>query len=215
MNPENIYSEDKWLPFNGFSPLIKVYRLFHDLTPEIEFIINSHTFPVTFKKNKFITSPLHRDKCAYLIIDGIARGFMKEDNQEITTWIAKENEFVGNVSNFWDESEPSDEYIQALEDVVAIAVPYTMSKLLYLNYQVVNYVSRKMTQLHYLQACERALISRLQSAEKRYLRFIKSYPELVNRVPLKYIASFLCMRLETLSRIRSKLAMQFTEIHPS
>jgi len=207
MSPENIYTEDKWLPFNGYSPLIRVYKSFHDLTPEIEFIINNHTFPVNFKKNKFISSPLHRDKYTYLLLNGVARGYMKDDDKEITTWIAKENEFVGNISNFWDEALPSEEYVQAIEDVTAIAVPYSMSKQLYLNHQIANYVSRKMTQLHYLQACERALISRLHSAEKRYLRFVKSYPDLINRVPLKYIASFLCMRLETLSRIRSKLAL--------
>jgi len=210
MNHENIYSTNKWQSFNGFSPLINVYRLFHHLTPEIELIINKHTFPVTFKKSKFISSPLHRDKCTYLIFKGVARGYMKDDNKEITTWIARENEFVSNISNFLDGSEPSEEYVQALEDVVAIAVPHTMTKQLYLNYHIVNYVDRKMTQLHYLQACERALISRIQSAEKRYMRFIKSYPELVSRVPLKYIASFLCMRLETLSRIRSKLSSHAT-----
>jgi CRP-like cAMP-binding protein len=207
MNHENIYSTDKWGSFNGFSPLIKVYRSFHNLTSDIELIINQQTFPVTFKKNKFISSPLHRDKCTYLIFKGIVRGYMKDDNREITTWIAKENEFVGNVSNFWDESRPNEEYVQALEDVTAIAVPHSMTKLLHLNYHIVNDVDRKMSQLHYLQVCERALISRLQSAEKRYTRFMKSYPELVNRVPQKHIASFLCMRLETLSRIRSKLAL--------
>ncbi|ARS39283.1 Crp/Fnr family transcriptional regulator [Sphingobacteriaceae bacterium GW460-11-11-14-LB5] len=208
MNPEYDYNtQDKWLPFNGFSPLITVFRSFHDLTPDMEFIINNETFPVTFKKNKFISSPLHHDKYVYLILNGITRGYMKDEDKEITTWIAKENELVGNVCNVWNNNEAIDGYVQALEDVVAIAIPHTMSKQLYLNYHIANYIGRKVTQLHYLQACERALISRLQSAEKRYIRFIKSYPELVDRVPLKYIASFLCMRLETLSRVRSKLAL--------
>lgn len=208
MNPEYAYnSQDKWLPFNGFSPLITVFKSFHDLTPEMEFIINNETFPVTFKKNKFISSPLHHDKYIYLIINGIARGYMKDDDKEITTWIAKEDELIGSVSNVWNNNESLDEYVQAIEDVVAIAIPHTMSKQLYLNYHIANYIGRKVAQLHYLQACERALISRLQSAEKRYVRFTKSYPELVNRVPFKYIASFLCMRLETLSRVRSRLAL--------
>ncbi|MGM9478403.1 Crp/Fnr family transcriptional regulator [Pedobacter sp. GSP4] len=205
MNRENMYISKKWLSFNGFSPLISIFKLFHHLTPEIEFIINEHTFPVTFKKNKFIISPLDTHKCVYLILNGMARGYMKIDNKEITTWIAKENELVGNMYHGVESTGQQDEYIQALEDTVAIAVPHTMYKLLYVNHYSINYIGRKITQLHYLQACERALISRLQSAEKRYIRFTKSYPELVNRVPLKYIASFLCMRMETLSRIRSKL----------
>ncbi|MBB6236473.1 CRP-like cAMP-binding protein [Pedobacter sp. AK013] len=208
MNPQYSYNtQEKWLPFNGFSPVITVYKSFHNLTPEMESIINNQTFPVTFKKNKFILSPLHHDKYVYLILNGVVRGYMKDDDKEITIWIAKENELVGSVSNIWNNNESINEYVQALEDVVAIAIPHTMSKQLYLNYHIADYIGRKVTQLHYLQACERALISRLQSAEKRYIRFIKSYPELVDRIPLKYIASFLCMRLETLSRVRSKLAL--------
>ncbi|KQN36341.1 hypothetical protein ASE92_09515 [Pedobacter sp. Leaf41] len=208
MNPEKIYNADKWLAYGGFSPLITVFRTFHDLSPEIEQIINEQTFPVAFRKNKFISSPLHRNKFIFLLLKGVARGYMKEEDKEITTWIAKEHELVGNIRNLWDEQQPTEEYVQALEDVEAIAVPHAMSRQLYNNFEIANYVGRKMTQIHYLYACERAYISRLQSAEKRYKRFSQSYPELVNRVPLKYIASFLCMRLETLSRLRSKISAE-------
>lgn len=208
MNPEyNYNTQEKWLPFNGFSPLITVFKSFHDLSPEMETIINDETFPVKFKKNKFISSPLHLENYVYLIVKGITRGYIKDDNKEITIWIAKEYEFVERVSNIWNTNDSSQEYIQALEDVIAIAIPHAMSKRLYLNYHIASYIGREVARLHYLQAWERAFISRLHSAEKRYIRFTKSYPKLVERVPLKYIASFLCMRLETLSRIRSKLAI--------
>lgn len=206
MNPENIYTSDKWLSFNGFSPLITTFKSYHDLTPEIEFIINQYTFPVFFKKNKFISSPLHRDRYVYLIVNGIARGYVKDEKSEITTWIAKEEQLIGNVFSVWEDNKPIEEYIQALEDTVAIAIPHKLYGQLDCNNYIANYIGRKIAQLHYLQACERALISRLLTAEKKYIRFTQSYPELVNRVGLKYIASFLCMRMETLSRIRSKLA---------
>lgn len=208
MNPEfNYNTHEKWSPFNGFSPLITVFKSFHDLSPEMESIINNETFPVNFKKNKFISSPLYLDQYVYLINKGVTRGYIKDDNKEITMWMAKENEFIGSVSNIWNTNNALEEYIQALEDVIAVAIPHTMSKKLYLNYQIANYIGKEVAQLHYMQASERAFISRLPSAEKKYIRFIKSYPKLVERVPLKYIASFLNMRLETLSRIRSKLAI--------
>jgi len=206
MNPEKIHTEDKWAAFNGFSPLITAFKSFHPLNTDIENIINTQTFPVSFRKNKYISSPIHRNKYIFLLIKGTARGFMKDGDKEITTWIAVENELVGNIRNLWDENIPTEEYVQAIEDVIAIAIPHSMSRLLYNNFDVANYVGRIMTQLHYLQACERAYISRLKSAEKRYERFMKSYPQLVNRIPLKHIASFLCMRLETLSRIRTKIS---------
>ncbi|WP_316737321.1 Crp/Fnr family transcriptional regulator [Pedobacter aquatilis] len=204
MNPEKINIHDKWEEFNGFSPLISIFKAFHPLNKNIEKIINEETFPVIFKKNKFISSPLHRNKYIFLILEGTVRGFMKHGNKEITTWISKENELVGTIRNLW-EDEATEEYIQAIEPILAIAIPHTMSKELYQKFPIANYVGRKMTEIYYAQAFERGYLSRLQSAERRYKRFLKSYPDLIERVPLKYIASFLSMRLETLSRIRAKI----------
>jgi signal-transduction protein with cAMP-binding, CBS, and nucleotidyltransferase domain len=184
--------------------LISIFKAFHPLNEEIEQIINTDTFPVVFKKNKFISSPVHRNKYIFLLLSGAARGYMKFGNKDITTWIAIENELVGTIMNLWEETE-SDEYIEAIEPIVAIAIPHEMSKKLYDNFPIANYVGRKMTELHYAQAFERGFLCRLQSAEKRYNRFLKSYPGLINRISLKYIASFLGMRIETLSRIRAKI----------
>ncbi|WP_131536665.1 Crp/Fnr family transcriptional regulator [Pedobacter nototheniae] len=205
MNPENIYSNDKWANYNGISPLISIFKTFHPLSLEIEHIINTQTFPVVFKKNKFISSPLHRNKYIFLVLKGLVRGYMKNGENEVTTWMARENELVGNIRNFMNEELPSEEYIQTIEEVIAVAVPINMTQQLYNNFDIANYVGRKMTELYYLQACERGFISRLQSTEKKYIRFIKSYPDLVDRAPIKHIASFLGMRVETLSRLRSRL----------
>ena len=65
-----------------------------------------------------------------------------------------------------------------------------------------------MTELYIQGASERAFIARLPTAQKRYERFLVTYPHLMNRIPLKYIASFIGMRLETLSRLRSKVAVE-------
>jgi len=207
MNTEKKYVLNKWASFNGISPLITFFRLYHDLTPEIEHFINQHTFPVVFKKNKFISSPLNRNQFTYLMVKGVARGYLKDDNKEITIWIAKENELIGNAYSIGKDNRSVEVYIQALEDVEAIAIPHDRYMQLFDMDHITNYIGRKIIQLHYFQSCERALISRLQTAEKKYIRFIQSYPGLVSRVGLKYIASFLCMRVETLSRIRSKLVL--------
>jgi hypothetical protein len=53
---------------------------------------------------------------------------------------------------------------------------------------------------------QRLFLLRQQIAEERYLYILAHDAELLNRVPLKYIATFLGMNLETLSRIRKKLA---------
>ncbi|NTE00740.1 Crp/Fnr family transcriptional regulator [Agrobacterium tumefaciens] len=204
MNIENIYGDQKWASFGGQSPLIAVFKSFHHLSPEIEQVINDQTFPVSFAKNKHIASPLKRNKYIYLILQGAVHGYIKMGSKKITTWIAAENELAGTIRNLWEEVT-TDEYIETIENVLAIAVPHSMTKLLYEQYPVANYVGRKMTEIYIKGASERAFIVRLPTALKRYQRLLVSYPHLMNRVPLKYIASFIGMRLETLSRMRSKV----------
>jgi CRP-like cAMP-binding protein len=200
----NLSDEERWKKYNNLSPLIDVFKKFHPLNDEIERRINQHTFPISYKKNKYLVSPVDRNKFLFLIVKGVVRGFIKDGNTEITTWIAKENEVVGTIRNLWLESD-SEEYLQALEDVDLIAIPHVLSDYLFENFTEANIVGRKMMELYYRSAEERAYLCRISSAEKRYKRFLVSFPDLINRVSLKYIASFLAIRLETLSRIRAKI----------
>lgn len=199
----NLSDEDRWRKYNNSSPLITIFKRFHPLNEEIENRINQHTFPVSFKKNKFLISPVDRNKFLFLIVKGVVRGYIKDGKTEITTWIAKEGEIVGTIRNLWLEGD-SEEYLQALEDVELISIPHALSEYLYENFPEANIVGRKMMELYYRSAEERAYLCRISSAEKRYKRFLLSFPDLINRVSLKHIASFLGIRLETLSRIRAK-----------
>ncbi len=200
----NLSDVDRWKKYNNVSPLIAFFKNFNPLNEEIERRINQHTFPVSYKKNKYLVSPGDPNKFLFLIIKGLVRGFIKDGDTEITTWISKEDEVVGTIRNLWIESE-SEEYLQALEDVELIAIPHVLSNYLFENFTEANVVGRKMMELYYRSAEERAYICRISSAEKRYKRFLTSFPDLINRVSLKYIASFLAIRLETLSRIRAKV----------
>jgi CRP-like cAMP-binding protein len=200
----NLSDEDRWKKYNNFSPLVSIFKKFHPLNDEMEKRINQHTFPISYKKNKYLVSPLDRNKFLFLIVKGIVRGFIKDGESEITTWIAKENEIVGTIRNLWIDGD-SEEYLQALEDVDLVAIPHVLSEYLYENFPEANIVGRKMMELYYRSAEERAYLCRISSAEKRYKRFLISFPDLINRVSLKHIASFLAIRLETLSRIRAKI----------
>ncbi|MCX2493112.1 Crp/Fnr family transcriptional regulator [Pedobacter sp. PF22-3] len=200
----NLSDVDRWKKYNSVSPLIAFFKNFNPLNEEIEKRINQHTFPVSYKKNKYLVSPGDPNKFLFLIVKGIVRGFIKDGDAEITTWISKEDEVVGTIRNLWVESD-SEEYLQALEDVDLIAIPHVLSNYLFENFTEANIVGRKMMELYYRSAEERAYICRISSSEKRYKRFLTSFPDLINRVSLKYIASFLAIRLETLSRIRTRI----------
>lgn len=138
----NLSDEERWKKYNNFSPLIDVFKKFHPLNDEIERRINQHTFPISYKKNKYLVSPVDRNKFLFLIVKGVVRGFIKDGSTEITTWIAKENEVVGTIRNLWVEGD-SEEYLQALEDVDLIAIPHVLSDYLFENFAEANIVGRK------------------------------------------------------------------------
>ncbi|KQS34465.1 Crp/Fnr family transcriptional regulator [Pedobacter sp. Leaf194] len=200
----NLPEEDRWKKYNGSSPLISVFKQFHNLNNEIEVYLNQNTFPVNFKKNKFIITPVEHNESLFLIVKGIVRGFIQDSKTEITTWIAGEGEIVGTI-HYVRAKQDFQEYLQALEDVELICLPRAVSDYLYEHYPEANIVGRKMMEQYYRAAEESAYLCRISSAEKRYRRFLSSFPDLINRVSLKYVASFLAIRLETLSRIRAKI----------
>jgi len=91
-----------------------------------------------------------------------------------------------------------------LEDCELIAIPIKVTEEVFDKYPETNVVARRLWEYNYRGAEERAYLGRIPSAEKKYRQFIKNQPGLLNRVSLKYIASYLGMTVETLCRVRAR-----------
>ena len=193
----------KWHQYNGISPFTELLNQICPLSSEALSYINQHTFPVSFKKGKFLISPFHENDSLYFIVKGVVRGYIKEEGKEITTWINEENEIVGSIRNLGLKLA-TEEYLHVLEDSILIEIPKSLIEFLYERYTEVNIIGRILLEDNYRGAEERAYLCRIPSAEKRYDRFLETQPGLLNRIPLKYIASYLSITLETLSRVRAK-----------
>nr|WP_276901013.1 Crp/Fnr family transcriptional regulator [Pedobacter kyonggii] len=170
--------------------------------------IEKNVDTLLIKKNKYILSPIDNNEYVFFVVSGLVRGFIKDGNKEITTWISLGNEFVGAIQHPDENIQPSIEYLQALENSELVAIPHLLIDKLYASYQETNVIGRKILALQYHAASERAIIARIPSAERRYEKFLELNSFDVSRVPLRCIASYLGMRLETLSRIRSKLVRE-------
>lgn len=185
------------------SSLLIVLDHFHPIGREAIRFIKQHIIACTVRKKKFILKTGTFCHYIYFIKKGAVRGFIKEGNKDITTWITVENEMVTSISSL-DIQLPSIENMQAIEDCELLALSYTDLQELYLRSPEINIVVRKLLQTYYGDAEKRAFIARLTKADHRYQYFQEKHAGLINRVPLKYIASFLGMTLETLSRVRKK-----------
>lgn len=142
----------------------------------------------------------------YFIKSGAVRGYVVEGTHDITTWITVENEMVTSIASL-NERAPCTENIQAIEDCELLTLTYDDLEELYHVSPSFNITGRKLLQRYYWDAEQRAFIARLTKAENKYRHFLTRHHHLANRIPLKFISSYLGMTLETLSRIRKKISL--------
>jgi len=194
-----------WKTPSGHSPISDFFNMIHPISREAIVLLDEQTYPVQIARGKYLLKPGDTVPHLFFILKGVIRAFIKEDGKEITTWINEENDVVTSIRNLGlDISSP--EYLQAIENSSLIAMPYALVEYLYEHFPESNVVGRKILEENYRGAEERAYICRIASAEKKYQHFIKTRPGLANRIPLKYVASYLNMTIETLSRVRSRMA---------
>jgi CRP-like cAMP-binding protein len=189
------------------SSVISTLDYFYPLSEGMKDYFKKHSYACSFRKGKLLLKAGEICENIYFIKKGAVRGFIKEGKKDITTWITAENEVVSSISAL-DIREPAFENMQAIENCELLALTYADFQELYIRFPEFNIVARKVLQKYYQDAEGRAFIVRLTNAENKYQLFITRYGHLANRIPLKYIASFLGITLETLSRVRKKLSLK-------
>ena len=146
-----------------------------------------------------------RPDYVWMVLSGMLRAYYIKDGLEICSSFMQEQHLVVSVNGFYSR-QPGYEYIETLEDTVLARIHYDALQQLYREHLEFNFIVRVLTERYTMLGEERLFLLRKQTAEERYSHILNHEPELLQRVPLKYIASFLGMNLETLSRIRKKIS---------
>jgi len=141
----------------------------------------------------------------WMVLSGLLRAYYLKDGLEICSSFMQEQHLIVSVNSFYNR-QPGYEFIETLEDTVVARIHYDALQELYKKHLEFNYIVRVLTERYTMLSEERLFLLRKQTAEDRYLHLLNHDPELLQRVPLKYIASYLGMNLETLSRIRKKIS---------
>ncbi|MEM7102757.1 MAG: Crp/Fnr family transcriptional regulator [Bacteroidota bacterium] len=142
----------------------------------------------------------------FFIRTGLVRAFAVNDKgDEITTALRIEHQlFVSpNIVLF---NRPSRFYFQALEDTDVFCIDYNLMQTIIDNNPKLESNRKFIFQNIMRQALLRIDSFVMLNPEERYLDFIKNNPDLVNRVPDKYIANVLGITPVSLSRIRKRIA---------
>jgi CRP-like cAMP-binding protein len=186
--------------------LIKNLAQIVDFT-ESEIGIISGTFKIRqHLKKDFLLKPGRVCKSLFFIRKGLVRMYHLRDGKEITTYLACDDRFIVSSGSFLSQS-PSYDYIQCIEDSVTLEISHKDMQYLYDTIPSWNIVGRKLMEETVL--CLANLLGNQHhvKAKDRYLKFIKEKPlKIVQQTPVQYIASFLGIAPESLSRIRKEIS---------
>ena len=122
----------------------------------------------------------------------------------------RENWWIGDMDSFLSHS-PSNIYLKTLEETELWTLDYTSFMNLIQNHP--NYLRFHLINMHrsYMQIDERFAKLTSLSAEDKYNLILKDSPGVINRVPSKYLASFLGIEPPSLSRIRRNMSKKNSE----
>jgi CRP-like cAMP-binding protein len=179
---------------NQFSPLRKT--ALRDLSKVLH--------EVRLTKGEFLITEGKVCNHVYFVEQGCLRGFYNLDGKEITYWFGFENSFVTSFFSFISRKSAV-ENIQALEDCSLWAITHEDLQALYAKHKDIERLGRIMHERYYVMLEERFVANHFKEARERYENLMNTASHILQRVPLGYIASYLGIKQETLSRIRTKV----------
>lgn len=136
---------------------------------------------------------------------GVFRNYMIIDDEEVTSNFAFEGNYVTEYTSFVSR-QPATDSIVAMEDAEILQMAYNQLQVVYEKAPVWQKFGRLMAEyiLTFISSRNKSLL--FNSPEDRYLILMKERPKVIERIPQHYIASYLGIKPESLSRIRKRLA---------
>ena len=181
--------------------LFQYFKKFNSLSKEAENAIAEISNSITIGKNKDLQPIGHTCKTIYFIKKGVARIYYFKDGIDITESFFFENSIIARVESLFT-GKPSRKAIQILENAEIIAIDANKLFKLYDEYPEIERLFRKIFEAAYVETVNRIEGMQFHSAEERYNALLTEAPNVLMRVPLKYVASYLGITQVSLSRIR-------------
>lgn len=190
------------MPVKKIEQLIQVISSEGELSTFDVDLINSYFEKVSFSKNSVIDEQDKIPKYLYFIISGFARLFYYDNQgEEQTTHLTTSNEFIASFSSLINQKKAT-ENIECITDCELLKISYSNTKKLIEESEVFKKFSLVMFEKAISSSTVRANDLAILTAKQRYQKMMKERPHIIQNVPLQYIASFLGIKPQSLSRIR-------------
>jgi len=169
-------------------------------------LIEKYFEPVLYPKNRILEEEGKIPLYLYYIVSGYLRLFhYNENGDEVTSHINCPPGFFTSYFNFINQTR-SDENVECITDCELLRITREDLDLLTAESEIMKDFSIRVFQQSITYNENRSKELATLTAEQRYVKLINNYPDILHNVPVQYIASFLGMKAESLSRIRRKLS---------
>jgi len=187
--------------------LITTIKYLISITPEEEILIKGLFKPLQLKSGDYFLEEGQLCRHVGFIEQGLVRYHMNDDGNQKTLYFNKEGEFVCNYQSFLPR-EPSNTNIQAIEDTTMQVINHTDLQRLYSGVLEGEKLGRLAIEHVFLSSMQQLKSFYKDSPAARYQHFLRAYPDLAQRIPQYYIASYVGIKPQSLSRIRKKLSTE-------
>lgn len=169
---------------------------------ELNDIVNSFKKKY-IQKNAFLLKEGETCRDLVFVQKGCLRLYYVKDGIEVSVWFAFAQSSAIEIYSFISEN-PSDYFIQAIEDTEVLYLPKKALNKLYDHHPKMQEMMRNFWEDVILNLIKRFTSLQTDSAEKRYLTLLQK-PDYIDAIPQKYLASFIGVTPTSLSRIRKRL----------
>lgn len=177
-------------------------RKYSTMTHEELDVLESVLVPMKFSKGEIILREGEVCRNIYYVERGLIRQFYFKNGKQITEHLGVDRTIFMCIESLFHE-EPTHLQVEALEASYIYALPKHRLEQVALHNVNIQILFRKILEESLVISQVMADLVRFETAQERYRKFCKLAPQIVLRAPLVYVASFLQMTPETLSRVRS------------
>lgn len=180
----------------------KIYPLPDTSIEKLSRCLSEETYPKGYK----LLETGRIETNLFFIKKGIVRVYMPVDGKDITFWIGKEGDTIVSLKSYINNL-PGYETIELIEEsVLYVLKRKDIQKLFNEDINIANW-GRRFAESELLKTEEKLIPLLYTTASERYINMIENTPELLQRIPLEHIASYLGVTPVSLSRIRANIAI--------
>lgn len=185
--------------------LLLAIRRFIALAPAEEDLLRRWFVPEALPKGGFFLRPGEVSRKIGFVLQGVFHYFQGGDGPALTYYFGREQEFIGDYESFLS-ARPATHGIQALEEARLLTISADNLQRLYREVREGERFGRLIAEALFVDVLRQLTSFYEDTPAQRYARFVRTYPDLQQRIPQYYIASYVGVKPQSLSRIRGRPA---------